>query len=348
MAFFQFLWYDCRKGVDMEEQNIEIQNIQQAIELLKSYAVAKTQEEKDNLLQQIHSINPGVYILLTKQNYEPMDLASKLEKAIKLYQYKPKNMLMTQLAKSDDLENITGEFDTFDRKLSKMVKDNEAPEKIRDEFIAGTANVYLLAKQFSTDWIRRLNNHKDLVAAARNADETNIVKAYNKLFWALSQDFCSEYDVQIDPMVITDWQDSDIKPSGKFDKTRGIQKLVTGFLTKDMSESEKQRLVEECKKNPEEHKLSKVRINITNIKKLNKDPNDFFYDMISVFAHEMHHALDFLKPREGAVGPQIMLIDEKTYVTPEKDMQAYHSSATEISSHVIQKELMKQLKNMRY
>jgi hypothetical protein len=154
----------------MKESNIEIQNAQQTIDLLKLYASAKTQEEKDTLLQQIHSVNLGAHILLTQQNYKPLDLAAKIEKAIKLDRYRPKNMLLMQLAKSDDLEHIAGEFDTFDRNLAKMVKNNESPEKIRDRFIAGTANIYILAKQFSNDWICRLNDHKDLADAARNAD----------------------------------------------------------------------------------------------------------------------------------------------------------------------------------
>jgi len=70
--------------------------------------------------------------------------------------------------------------------------------------------------------------------------------------------------------------------------------------------------------------------------------------MIGIFAHEMHHALDYQKPRQGALGPQIYEIDQKTYVRPAQDEKAYHDSATEKSSYTIQNELYEQLKKTRF
>jgi len=333
----------------MVKRNIEIQNAKQTIALLKSYATAKTQKKKDTLLQQIRSVNLWAHILLTQKNYEPMDLATKIEKAIQLNQYRPKNMSIVQLAKSDDLNHIGGEFDTFDIKLNKMMKDKESPEKIRDLFKGGTANVYILAKQFSADWIRRLNKHKNLVATARNANETNIIKAYDDLFMALAKDFSKEYDIQISTKVVTDWATSTIKPKDDWEKIQGLQLVSTGFMhKKGMSDTEKQKLIEECVKNPEKHKISRIRINITNIKEANQNPDDFFYSMISIFAHEIHHALDLLKPREGALGPQISLIDNKTYTNISVNKQAYQESATEISSYAIEETLRDYLKNIRF
>jgi hypothetical protein len=234
-----------------------------------------------------------------------------------------------------------------------MVKNNEASEKIRDRFIAGTANIYILAKQFSNDWIHRLNNHKDLTDAARNSDDNTAVDAYNKLFEALTKDFCQKYNCYIDSKVITDWATADVKPKDGWSDTLGYQKpghrLV---LPKNISEEDKSNIVEEFNKNPDEYpgsqRESHVRVNITNIRKKHPEPTDFFYTMISVFAHEMHHALDYQNPREGALGPQIERIDAKTYTRPTENIKAYHESATEISSHEIQHELFEQLKNMRF
>lgn len=337
----------------MAEHNIEIQNAKQTIDLLKLYSTAKTQEEKDALLQEISLVNYGAHILLTKQNYNASDLVKKIEQAIQLDKYRPKNMSILQLAISDDLEHINGDFDTVDIKLSKMLKNNEEPTKIRDRFIRGTANIYMLAKQFSADWIRRLNNHKELSDSARNANEDTAVDSYNKLFTALTKDFCTEHNCHINSKVITDWSTADIKPKKGWNDTLGYQQTMPSLvLPKNISEQEKTKIIEEFSKNPNEYpdakQTSYVRLNITNIRKKHHEPTDFFYTMISIFAHEMHHALDYQHPREGALGPQIKHIDDKTYTTPSEDINSYHASATEISSHEIQHELLNQLKNMHF
>ena len=360
----------------MDNNNIEIQNAQQTIELLKSYAAAKTQEEKDNLLQQIHSVNLGAHILLTQQNYEPIDLATKMEKAVQLDQYRPKNMSIVQLAISDDLEHIGGDFSTFDKKLSRMIKNNEKPEVIRERFKGGTHNVYLLAKQFSADWIRRLNKHKDLVDIARktgeeyfadaqnvwvdsiekypetiqNTSEEKIIATYNKLFEALNKDFCEEYDCEIDAKLVKDWDTADEQLSDP--TTNGFQSKVYSIsYPQDLPEEEQKKIKEEFLKDYKNHpntiRKSIVRVNFSRLAYKSK-PEDLFYVLISVFAHEMHHALDFLQPRQGVLGPQIERIDDKIYVQHKDDEKAYHASATEISSYEIEHELYNQLKNTRF
>ena len=334
----------------MANTNIEITSALQAIELLKQYNSAKDQAEKDGLLKQLSDADRFAYLMITRRNHDPLDLAVKMEKAIKLDKYRPKNMPIVKLALSKDLDNINGEFDTFDREMSQMLKNKEDPNKIRDKFKAATANIYVLAKQFSADWIQRLNNHKELVEAARNARDNEAVDAYNKLFYALTQDFSKEYNVQVHPLVVDNWESSDVKPNGEWDKVSGFQTLLKGaFLkTKDMSEEDVQRLNEESSKNPDKYVVSKVRVNITNVKNKHQNPNDFFYAMISVFAHEMHHALDLQNPRQGALGPQTAIIDRKTYKPVEEDKEAYHQSATEISSYVVEDMLFDKLKNIRF
>ena len=70
--------------------------------------------------------------------------------------------------------------------------------------------------------------------------------------------------------------------------------------------------------------------------------------MISVLAHEIHHALDYQNPRQGALGGQIQYVDKKVYVPYDKNSKAYHESATEISSYEIERELFNQLNNSRF
>ena len=335
----------------MDNENLEINSALQTIDLLKQYKAAKNQNEKDSILKQMNDIDGFANRLLTK--FSPDELSTKITKAISLDQYRPKNLPITLFAADKDLNYINGEFDTFDRELSQMFKNNENPEKIYDKFKAGTVNIYILAKQFSADWIRRLNNHNDLVVAAREADESSIIDAYNALFNALTKDFCKEYDCYIDSKVITDWENSDVKPNGGYDVTNGFNAHAYSItFPSNISETEKKELLDEFLKDPEKHpnayKSSVVRVNITNVKKQHPDKNDFFYRMVSVLAHEIHHALDYQKPRQGALGPQIQYIDRATYVPAHINDKAYHKSATEISSYRIDYELFNQLKKSRY
>ena len=358
----------------MKEQNIEIQSAEQTIDLLKKYKSAKTQEERDKLLQQMDKIDGFVNRLLAK--YTPEELITNITKAISLDRYRPKNLPITLFAINKDLDNVGGDFDTFNRELSQMVKKDEAPETIRKKFTAGTINIYKLAKQFSADWIRRLNNHKDLVAAARkiteenfidaqnvwvdsiekypetiqNTSEEKIIAAYNKLFEALNKDFCEEYDCEIDAKLVKDWDTADEQPSDP--TTNGFQSKVYSIsYPQDLPEEEQKKIKEEFLKDYKNHpntiRKSIVRVNFSRLAYKSK-PEDLFYVLISVFAHEMHHALDFLQPRQGALGPQIERIDDKIYVQHKDDEKAYHASATEISSYQIEHELINQLKKMRY
>lgn len=335
----------------MDNENLEINSALQIIELLKQYKAAKNQIEKDSILKQIDDVDGLAKRLLTK--FSPDELITKITKAISLNQYRPKNLPITLLAINKDLDYINGEFDTFDRELSQMFKNNEKPEKIRNKFKVGILNVHKLAKKFSAEWMRRLNNHKDLVDAARNASEENIIDAYNKLFDALTKDFCKEYDCLIEAKVITDWEKSDVKPNGGYDVTDGFHTDAFSIAyPPNITETEKKELVDEFLKDPEKHpnayKSSVVRVNITNIKKHNSDKNDFFYSMVSVLAHEIHHALDYQQARQGALGPQIRYIDKATYVPGHVNGKAYCESATEISSHEIECELFNRLKSMDF
>mgnify|MGYP003309508747 CR=1 FL=1 len=287
----------------MANTNIEITSALQAIELLKQYNSAKDQAEKDDLLKQLSDVDRFAYLMITRHNHDPLDLAVKMEKAIKLDQYRPKNMPIVKLAVSKDLDNINGEFDTFDKEMSQMVKNNESPDKIRDKFKEATANIHMLAKQFAIDWIIRLNNHKELVDAARKATKDKVIDVYNELFNALTKDFCDEYGCVIDAKLVKDWETSDIKP--KDSTINGFQKSYFTFsLPKNLSASEYKKKQDEILDNlydhPESHKGSHIRINFSGMANTT-EPKYLFYAVVSLFAHEMQHALDFQNPRQGGV-----------------------------------------------
>ena len=333
----------------MTNTPIEYQTISKTIKLLQDYMTAQTQAQKDEILERL-KFNQIAYNQITHKKMDPSELITKLEKALTVIKYKPKNMPITHLATDTDLEYIGGQFNTFDSKLSKMFKNKEKPENIKQEFINATANIHTLAKGFSADWVRRLKKHPDLVTATKNADESNAIAAYGKLFEALATDFSKEYEnIQIYPQVITDWAKSEYRPNQEaWDITDGMHHMAYGLLLDtEMSAEEQEKLRENYNKNPYDFKLSFVIINITNIRKKSA-PNDFFYQMVCMFAHEIHHVLDAQLPREGALGPQIELIDRKTYTPPEQSQKQYRASATERSSNAIQTELFKQLKQMNF
>lgn len=334
----------------MSEKNIEKESALQAIELLKQYLSANTVTQKAEVLDRLHNENLMVHMLVTKYNHDPEVLVSKMEKALHLDKYRPKNLPIPLFAISQDLEFVNGEFDTFNPVLNKMFKNNEDPKKIRQRFMAATINMSLLAKQFSADWIRRLRKHPDLVIAARNTNDENAIEAYNNLFEALVDDFSKENNnIQIHAQVVPDWRHSDIKPqAGSEDFSSGISHFTYGVvLYVDMSEEERKKISKDYEKHPKNYPLSLVRINIANVRK-KTTPDDFFYMMISLFAHEMHHALDAQQPRLGALGPQVAEIDRKIYIPPVQGEQDYFESATEMSSYEIQKNLFLELKNIHF
>ncbi len=349
----------------------ETESALQTIELLKQYKSAKTKAKKDSILKKIDKTDEYVSLLL-EQNIAPEELITKITKAISLDKYRPKNLPFILFAMDKDLDYINGDFDTFDQKLNHMVKNKENPEKIREEFKTGITNIYMLAKQFSADWMRRLSNHKDLVDTARKVEkenlvdakkhwvnnkktaknyrETRIIVAYNKLFNALTKDFCNDHDCIIDTKLVKDWTTSDKKPYDL--SVSGFQSRSYSLkIPKSTPEAKIKKIKEDFIKNYENHpnsrKESSIRINFRDFAYNNK-PENLFYVLMSVFAHEMHHALDFQQPRQGALGPQIEQIDEKIYVTRQQNQRAYYASATEISSYIIQQELLNQLKKTRF
>jgi len=210
-----------------------------------------------------------------------------------------------------------------------------------------------MAKQFAIDWIKMLNNHKDLVAIARKSNESTVFDAYKKLFNALNADFCAKYNCKIDLKLVADWEHSDIKPESCLDVTFGIQDFGYKLCCPiNISKEQQNQILQEFNKKPSEHPYARrgsfVRICFANIKKTHQEPNDFFCFMIADLAHEMHHALDFGQPRKGAIGEQIELIDRKTYAGYGENSKAYCASATEISSYTIQTILFNLLKRARF
>lgn len=250
----------------------------------------KKTKQDYSLMNKLRITNIEAWDLVKHKKYDTTKLILGLEKAINLNQYRPKNMSITQFAISDDIDYINGNFDTFDLQLSRELKDNN-PLIIVKKYQQAITNLHLLAKHFSDEWIQRLNKHIDLVRVARN---TNDKKAYKDLFNVLIKDFCDKHNCVIDCNIVTKMPE-------------GMSPYWLGG-----------------------HRNGHVFINITRIKDLNKKNDNFFWEMLSTFIHEVHHGLDYSNPREGALGPQIYLA-----VKEGPSLYDNHEYPTEISSYEI-------------
>ncbi len=345
--------YEKGNFIGNDSEKIEINTALEIIKLLKQYDATTTQTEKDFICKQIACLDDFVVYWLKRLGASPIMIIKRIEKAISLNEYRPKNISICHFAHNKDLNYIQGDFSTFDAELSKRYKNKTSFKEICARFKFGTSNTVIMAKQFAIYWIKMLNNHKDLVAIARKSNESTVFDAYNKLFNALNADFCAKYNCKIDLKLVTDWEHSDLKPESCLDVTFGIHDF--GYKLHypiNISKEQQNQILQDFNKKPSEHPYARreslIRICLANIRKTYKKSNDFFCFMIAGLAHEMHHALDFEQPRKGIIGEQIEFIDRKTYVGYEENPKAYCASATEISSYTIQTLLFNLLKRARF
>ncbi len=280
-------------------------------------------------------------------------------KILEIYEkYAPKNISLQhfkQMVKQDpSLLNSCGEFSTFDLKLNQAFKSGKHDE-LPNIFTSAMVRFSDKFTQFSDEWVSWLEEHKELADIARNATPDNEIAAYTNLFEALSKSFCDKYGCFVSVHVITDWATALYKPDKQYwDETLGFcQPSHTIKWPKGISVSEKQRIkqhvFEQLRKDPNpaypkqiyEHLVreSDVYINIKHVKQL--FPQELFNQMLSCFAHEMHHALDFQHPNKGILGEQTIHIDRQT---KEKTV-SYKNSASENSSYAIQFTLLNKLRN---
>lgn len=88
----------------MKKKNIEIENALQTIDLLKRYTVAKTKTERDKLLKQMDIVDGFANKFLMQNYISPDELRTKIEHAITLDKYRPRNLPITLFAINKDLD----------------------------------------------------------------------------------------------------------------------------------------------------------------------------------------------------------------------------------------------------
>ena len=312
-------------------KNIEVQEAQQQIQLLTKYICTNSLIQKHLIFRKFNNI---VQYALSNKIIEPDTLIKQIKTAINKDKYRPRNLPICMLALyTQDLENIHGDFNTFDNRFVKMQKDHTSKNKIRQSFNSAILNRNILSKQFAYDWIRYITQHEQLAKTTKKANNSLSILFYNKLLKKLADDFCAEHNIptnNIDIQIVQNWYYSALRHHGTELEKKNVQGITLFKNKSDITNK---------------YATIQVIISFNEIQKTSRKKKINLFDyMLAAFAHEMNHILDELQPRHGCVGPQVMTLDNKTYTDAYINKQAYFQSATEISSFAIQDAIIRQLK----
>lgn len=325
-----------------QEKNAEIADAMVCMNSLREYMAETSPDKKAKLLAFYERIYPDY--AFSQHNMSPEELYRRIEKAIKLNAYRPKNLPFLDFIFSDDLDFIGGDFDTFNLDLSLAQKNNEDPAKIRDKFNKATENRLITSIEESSFWADCLDRQRDLKKYT-NFSRPNI-QAYQMLLDELVKNFCDFYHISRDAVQVTVSNDPKKYTS---EQDLGIHHpvyMIPRTVAQTMTDEDKKVFNAYESLFPGAKRQSRIYINLEKIaqyKQTNEQINKTLFDLVvGTFAHEMAHALDWLMPRLGPLGPQVTLADNKTYTS--KDTDAYLSSATELHAFHIEKELLRELK----
>lgn len=329
-----------KESFQLAATNIEIDIVRNEINLLRKYAQMSDAAAREQFMTRFH---PIMRKIIETGKLTPTELIPRLERAIKLDKYRPRNLSLFMLAISPDLYNIRGKFDTFDQKLSQMfnasVRDDFA---IRKEFNSATLNRFDLSQRVAAQWIRRLEQHPDLVAAARNATPDDALPAYSALLDALVTDFCKEYNIyrkEIAVNLVEQFLPDEIEKQS--DDCAGFVDTVYKFILPSNTPSSEYDKIIQAINNGTRLPSCVVRIHVIKISMSNiirgvRNMNISLFDnMLSTFAHEMQHVTDAHMPRVGALGPQVNHMDKQTYIDLTGNVVEYHKSATELGAYAV-------------
>ena len=262
--------------------------------------------------------------------------------------YAPKNITLEQFTSMIEqdpklLTDIGGEFSTFNPELAKATKSG-SHHKVVDIFKQATKNLSKIASQMSDYWLNLLQMNKSLVNMARNAAPEKAIVAYEVLFDLLCTAFCEDNNCNIEARVITSWDGINVNHENDDCRDGAHISAFALNVPENISDTKRQMIIEEVRRNPERHpyakKISIVYVNINNIRKNFPNGSDFFYEMLSVFVHEMQHTLDYQHPNRGALGAQVEYIERKLRTE-------YLESPAENSAYSVENLVMERLKKSK-
>ena len=304
--------------------NIELKIASQQVHLLKQYMAAKTEAQKNKLAEKFVFEIP---ILLKK--FPPETLIERLEKAIALDKYRPRDLSVYTFAKSRDLDYIGGEFSTFDSDLRDMLKNGEDKIKIKEYATKVSYNRRNVAKQYAADIIKILNQNPTLKKAAVASGATGDKEPWRALLQRITDRLRTKMGIEANATVrvVDSWDE-----------------LPTYFPRPQAGDITYGQFVKYYKNQDASKMYYEIQINRGLLSELSR--GDLFPHVIAAFAHEFGHVVDHDAPNKGALGAQKAKVSENLYEHIDVSQEhLYHINPTEASSDVIQATVMRALQN---
>ena len=315
---------DKTKTFRSATNNLEIKVAIQQVRLLKQYMAAKTEAQKNKLAEKFVFEIP---IMLKK--FPPEILIERLEKAIALDKYRPRNLSVYTFANLRDLDYIDGEFSTFDSDLRDMLKNGEDTIKIKEYATKLSYNRRNVAKQYAADIIKILNQNPKLKNAAIASGATGDKEPWHALLQRITDRLRTMMGIETNATVrvVDSWDE-----------------LPTYFPRPQAGDITYGQFVEYYKNQDASKMYYEIQINRGLLSKLSR--GDLFPHVIATFAHEFGHVVDHDAPNKGALGEQKAKVSEKLYKPIDVNQEhLYYINPTEASSYEIQATIMRALQN---
>lgn len=307
------------------KQNLEITNAKEQVLLLKKYKLEKNKEIKEKIYNEL-----SFEVKLLLKNFKPEYIIKKLEKAIQLDDFRPRNLSIYTFAMDPDLNYVNGEFSTFDEFLSAMIRNNENPNKVRKYAAKEIYNRINVAKQYANDINKILDEYPAQKKQALNSYIIENTNAYTNLLQTISDKLCEDLKIVDRPIIkVIDFWDELPKYFPKLNNTETLYGIHFSY-----------KIPGETKYHTEIYIARQMLYNYID----KKTKKELFKEIISTFAHEFGHAVDNLQANKGALGNQKANIGKKIYVQASADKEKqYHTNPTEVSSETIYNEVLKSL-----
>lgn len=253
-------------------------------------------------------LSPEIWVMANSSS--PQEMIKKLELAIKLDKYRPRDLFIEMFAIHTDLEYVGGEFSTYNPHLAKMMRDTVAPQQILDEILMDIHTSCLqVAEQYALDWQYVIRKNQIMMMHAKKQGKTGNKDAMELFLDSITQDMLALYGIPgnlLAVKVVDSWNQVPKHMRNNLDKQ--AYAILTTFKGTSYAE------------------IHIHRQRIYN----NSRETDKFCRVISALAHEFGHYIDEIKPNRGALGEQ------KAYLgNLFDDVADYEDKPTEESSACI-------------
>ncbi|MBR5574962.1 MAG: hypothetical protein IKV93_00255 [Alphaproteobacteria bacterium] len=253
-------------------------------------------------------LSPEIWVMANSSS--PQEVIKKLELAIKLDKYRPRDLFIEMFAIHTDLEYVGGEFSTYNPHLAKMMRNMVAPQQILDEILMDIHTSCLqVAEQYALDWQYVIRKNQIMMMHAKKQGKTGNKDAMELFLDSITQDMLALYGIPgnlLAVKVVDSWNQVPKHMRNNLDKQ--AYAILTTFKGTSYAE------------------IHIHRQRIYN----NSRETDKFCRVISALAHEFGHYIDEIQPNHGALGEQ------KAYLgNLFDDVADYEDKPTEESSACI-------------